>query len=168
VGTGLSGNPVYQDPAGANSIMAAASLVSLTLHREYAMDSKHEDFYVQQRCCTSCGVPQAIAPDLVGWRDENQQLNCYWIKQPETADELDRAIKILHTQELGCHRYSGDDLAILKRCPPEECDRVHPEMALNDAVIFGPSDAPLNLSLSASELNDGFLRRLWRKVTRPK
>lgn len=48
-------------------------------------------------------VRQAIAPELVGWRDQNQQLNCYWIKQPETADELDRAIEILHTQELGCH-----------------------------------------------------------------
>jgi hypothetical protein len=91
----------------------------------------------------SCGVPQALAPELVGWRDENRQLNCYWIKQPETADELDRAIKILHTQELGCHRYSGHDPAILKRCHPEGCDHVHPEMALNQRYTLGPSNIPL-------------------------
>ncbi len=28
------------------------------------------DFYVQPQCCTSCGVPQSVAPDLVGWTNE--------------------------------------------------------------------------------------------------
>jgi hypothetical protein len=37
----------------------------------------------------------------------NDDQQCYWIKQLATVDELDRAIKIIHTQELGCHRYSG-------------------------------------------------------------
>lgn len=132
------------------------------------MESDHKDLYVQQGCCMSCGVPQAIAPELVGWRDQNQRLNCYWIKQPETADELDRAIKILHTQEVGCHRYAGNDPAILKRCPTEDCDHVLPEMALNQRYTFGPSDIPLKLSLSASELSDGCLTRPWRKVARLK
>lgn len=133
------------------------------------MESAHGDFYVQQGCfCMSCGVPQAIAPELVGWREQKQQLNCYWIKQPETADELNRAIKILHTQELGCHRYSGSDPAILKRCPPEDCDHLRPEMALDQAHTFGPSDVPLKFSLSASEPWDSFLTRLWRKVARSK
>ena len=132
------------------------------------IESRRGDFYVQDVCCMSCGVPQAIAPELVGWRDQNRQLNCYWIKQPETADELDRAIKILHTQELGCHRYSGHDPAILKRCPPEDCDHVQPEMALNQRYTLGPSNIPLKFSLSASELKDGLLSRLWRKVARSK
>ena len=34
------------------------------------------DFYVENGCCTSCGVPQLVAPDLVGWVEENT--HCYW------------------------------------------------------------------------------------------
>jgi len=30
------------------------------------------------------------------------------LDQPQTSDELDRAIKIIHSQELGCHRYSDN------------------------------------------------------------
>src|SRR5207302_10102980 len=58
------------------------------------------DFYVQETCCMSGGVPQPIAPDLVGWTSEDPQ-QCYWVKQPLTGDELDRAIKISHAQEIG-------------------------------------------------------------------
>ena len=31
------------------------------------------DFYVQETCCMSCGVPQPIAPDLAGWTSEDPQ-----------------------------------------------------------------------------------------------
>ena len=123
------------------------------------------DFYVQEGCCTSCGVPQSIAPELVGWTDEKLP-SCYWIRQPETAVEVDRAIKIIHTQELGCHRYSGEDPAILERLPREECDLFSPEMAFSQRASFGPSDVPLKLSLFASQEADGVLKRLWRRVVR--
>jgi hypothetical protein len=33
--------------------------------------STSEGFYVQPGCCTSCGVPQSVAPDLIGWTNEN-------------------------------------------------------------------------------------------------
>jgi hypothetical protein len=117
-----------------------------------------EDFYVQRECCTACGVPQVIAPDLVGWSDEAYP-HCIWVKQPQTADELDRAIKIVHAQELGCHRYSGSDPAILERLPPEECDHLHP---LKPPAYFSSSGPAPNFSLSVSA-EGGFLRRLWRK-----
>jgi hypothetical protein len=123
------------------------------------------DFYLQDGCCTSCGVPQAIAPELVGWKDENSG-GCYWIKQPETLDEMDRAIRILHTQELGCHRYSGKEPAILYKLPPEDCDILRPDMALNHWPTLGASDVPLKFSLSVSENEHGLLRKLWRKLTR--
>ena len=123
-----------------------------------------DDFYVQEGCCTSCGVPQVIAPELVGWVDENKG-PCYWIRQPKNPEELDRAIKIIHTQELGCHRYSGKDPAVLKRLPREECDFFCPEMALSHRARFGPSDIPLKVSLYASGKTDGILARLWRRVT---
>jgi len=73
-----------------------------------------EDFYVQPGCCTSCGVPQSVAPDLVGWTNENHP-QCYWLKQPENAAEMNQAIKLFQTQELGCHRYSGNDPAVVPR-----------------------------------------------------
>jgi hypothetical protein len=78
--------------------------------QEYAMSingrsegaaSHRSDFYVEEGCCTSCGVPQSIAPELVGWKDEAELLSCYWIRQPKTPEEVDRAINILHAHEIG-------------------------------------------------------------------
>jgi hypothetical protein len=124
----------------------------------------HADFYLaDDGCCAFCGVPQSIAPELVGWVNE-KETRCYWIRQPQTPDEIDRAIKILHTQELGCHRYAGNDPEILKRLPPAECDDIAPQMALHRRVVIEPSGAPLHFSLSASARQAGFLQRLWRKL----
>ena len=122
------------------------------------------DFYVQDTCCMSCGVPQSIGPDLVGWTNENLT-QCYWIKQPETADELDRAIEIVHTQELGCHRYSGNDPAILQRLPAEDCDQIRPGLKLHPAPYFASSGPTPRFSLSVSE-ERGVFSRLWRKLFR--
>jgi hypothetical protein len=121
------------------------------------------DFYVQEGCCTACGVPQLIAPELVGWTEEKAP-SCYWIRQPESPEEVDRAIKIIQTQELGCHRYAGNDPAILERLPREDCDFLCPEMALRHGPTFGPSEAPVGFSLSASREAEGVLNRLWRRV----
>jgi hypothetical protein len=122
-------------------------------------------FYVEEECWMSCGVPQSIAPELVGWRNE-EQASCYWLRQPETAEEVDRAIKIIHAQELGCHRYSGNDPAILKRLPRAECDFYHPEKAFRNRYKFGPSHVGVKLSLSESGKRDGVLTRLWRRILR--
>ena len=79
------------------------------------------DFYVTNGCCTLCGVPETLAPDLIGRSDQEIE-HCYWKKQPETPDEIDRAIKVLTSQELGCYRYAGLDPKILNRIAPEDCD----------------------------------------------
>ena len=79
------------------------------------------EFYVEDRCCVFCGVPQVAAPDLVGWTDD-QRSHCRWIKQPSTADEMERAFAIFDGQELGCHRYCGTDPAIQQRIGTENCD----------------------------------------------
>ena len=120
-------------------------------------------FYVEEVCCTQCGVPHSIAPELVGWRDEASG-SCYWIRQPETAGEVEKAIKIIHTQELGCHRYSGNDAAILKRLPREECDFFHPEKAFRYRREFGASEVPVGFSLMESRERGGVLTRVWRWV----
>ena len=83
--------------------------------------SEHGDFYVVKGECLACGVPHVVAPDLVGWTGEKAQ-HCCWKKQPETQAELDQAIKVLEVQELGCHRYAGNDPAILDRILPAYCD----------------------------------------------
>ena len=79
------------------------------------------DFYVENHCCTSCGVPQVVAPDLVGWIDEGMG-HCYWKKQPETHQEMRQAFAIFDGQELGCHRYAGNDPDIQARIGPANCD----------------------------------------------
>jgi hypothetical protein len=77
------------------------------------------DFYAANAACGSCGVPQVVAPELVGWTNAQ---HCFWLKQPDTLGELRRAMAVLETQELGCHRYAGRDREILKRISPENCD----------------------------------------------
>jgi hypothetical protein len=123
-----------------------------------------EDFYVQPGCCTSCGVPQSVAPDLVGWTNENHP-QCYWIKQPENAAELNQAIKLFQTQELGCHRYSGNDPAVLQKLPAEDCDDFRSDLKLNrdsDFASFGPAPT---FALSVSDEHNVF-SRMWRRLLR--
>ncbi len=79
------------------------------------------DFYVDSYCCTACGVPQAAAPDLVGWTDEKSP-QCRWKKQPSTPAEFTQAFAIFDGQELGCHRYAGSDPEIQQRVGIENCD----------------------------------------------
>jgi hypothetical protein len=79
------------------------------------------DFYVTNGCCTSCGLPETLAPDLIGGVAANGD-HCYWKKQPTTPDEIERAIDVVTSQELGCHRYAGREPEILKRLAPEDCD----------------------------------------------
>jgi hypothetical protein len=127
----------------------------------------NDDFYVEAKCCMFCGVPQAIAPELVGWKlsETSQFEHCYWIRQPANDDELTRAINIIHAQELGCHRYAGNDPQILRRLPAEECDALHPRKPASMwPEWLKTSTAPVRLSLSASE--GGLLSRLWRQFFR--
>jgi hypothetical protein len=112
----------------------------------------------------SCGVPQAIAPDLVGWTDENLA-SCRWLKQPQTADELGRAIEVIHTQEVGCHRYSGNDPAILRRLPAKDCDHIRPDLKTRRTPFLAPFGPQPKFTLSVS-LEQNRLSKLWKKLLR--
>ena len=83
------------------------------------------DFYVEDKCCTLCGVPQMVAPDLIGKSDTGYG-NCYWKKQPETPAEMEQAFAIFEVQELGCHRYAGTDEVVQLRIGLEHCDLTLP------------------------------------------
>jgi hypothetical protein len=49
--------------------------------------SARGDFYVEDGRCMSCGMPQAIAPELVGWTEERLP-SCYWMRRAETGEEV--------------------------------------------------------------------------------
>ena len=112
------------------------------------------DFYVENQCCTACGVPIMVAPDLIGYVDETRY-HCRWKKQPETPEELNRAFQIFDGQELGCHRYAGHDPEIIKRLSPDCCDYPLPQQEFISAardLCFLPLEAP------------SLIRRLWNKL----
>jgi hypothetical protein len=109
------------------------------------------DFYVESVCCMSCGVPQAVAPDLVGWTDGGMR-QCYWKKQPETSQELMQAIAIFDGQEAGCHRYAGTDPEIQLRVGIENCDRTAPRLAR------------LNVSAAGFPHSEGLAKRVWTSI----
>jgi hypothetical protein len=70
-------------------------------------------FHVKEGCCISCGVPQAIAPEVVAWT-EGGLPSCYWIWRAGTAEGVGRAIRIIRERDLGWHRDSGNDPTILR------------------------------------------------------
>jgi hypothetical protein len=86
------------------------------------------DFYVVHGCCTACGVPTALAPDMFDFDADN---HCYVKRQPATDSERDAALRVVHAQELGCVRYRGTDTALLRRLgdagEADQCDVALPE-----------------------------------------
>lgn len=84
-------------------------------------------FYVEDGCCTSCGVPQSIAPALF---TENEHEHCYVRSQPGDEAETDAMLRVIATQEFGCIRYGGSDPAILRRLVEgggsDQCDQPAP------------------------------------------
>jgi hypothetical protein len=79
------------------------------MHRRYHLNVVGP-FYVEDGCCTLCGVPESEAPDLFG----SDPTQCFVKKQPVTPAELDLMINALRTQDLGCVRYTGNDARVLE------------------------------------------------------
>ncbi len=65
-------------------------------------------FYVVHHECAACGMPHAVAPELFGCA-ESDSSHCIWKKQPQTTLELEFAVRVMESQDLGRHRYCGDD-----------------------------------------------------------
>lgn len=77
-------------------------------------DNVPGDFYVEDGCCTLCGVPEQFAPDLFPPIDDDSE-HCFVRKQPTSTDEVDRMFEVIACAELDCIRYAGSDRAILTR-----------------------------------------------------
>lgn len=72
------------------------------------------DFYVVDGECITCGAPEAEAPDLIE-HQKGEYGHCYFKKQPETEDEINRAINAVAVSCISGLRYRGIDENILKR-----------------------------------------------------
>ena len=101
------------------------------------------DFYVQFDCCTLCGVPWDIAPDLFSYDDSG----CWVARQPATPLEESKMVQVFATQDLNCIRYRGTQLTILqalravgerRQCdyPIEEAEQPRPPTAPNGRSLF--------------------------------
>ncbi len=93
-------------------------------------ENSQEDFYVECGVCTSCGAPQAEAPDLID-HSQADYGHCYFKKQPVTDDEIERAINAIAVSCVGGLRYGGTNEKILKRLY---------EMGAGDQCDHKPSD----------------------------
>jgi hypothetical protein len=112
------------------------------------------DFYVEDGCCITCGVPHMVAPDLFGWTDDES--HCFVRRQPASPEEVDSAVHALWSAEASCIRYRGTDRALLNRIAEmgeaDQCD-LHPgpvAVRIRDRVTFasgaGDGDSPLALA----------------------
>jgi hypothetical protein len=76
-------------------------------------------FYVEKDLCLICCTPESAAPDLIGFYKDpsgtHRESHCYFKKQPETPEELERAIEAMHLCCCGAYRYGGSDPAIIRR-----------------------------------------------------
>jgi hypothetical protein len=83
------------------------------------------DFYVQADCCTSCCLVHEDAPDLLNDPAEPFR-ECYFRRQPQTPEEIDRAINAICVSEMAALRYGGTDPVIIakmrERGVADQCD----------------------------------------------
>jgi ferredoxin len=64
------------------------------------------DFYVERGQCISCGAPEAEAPMLMAYDEEE---GCYFRRQPETDEEVQCAINATWASCMAAPRYAGTD-----------------------------------------------------------
>ncbi len=141
--------------------------------RLVVMDSVHDgsvdptpavgDFYVENACCTRCGVPELVAPDLIGIRGDG---HCFWKKQPVTPDEMQQTFAIFDGQELGCHRYAGINPEIQKRIGFEQCDTPVNGATQNVSVVWpsGGNGSQSEVTSPSTIAHKGLLARILSKL----
>jgi ferredoxin len=77
--------------------------------------------------CMACGAPEAEAPELFASL-EGDNVDTYFIKQPTTPREIERACRAAEVCCVNAIRYGGHDPRILSRLrdSAEWCDRPRP------------------------------------------
>ena len=111
-------------------------------------------------------APTSIAPELFEFDSSD---HCYVKRQPASHSELEEAVQVLRAQELGCVRYRGTDVGVLRRLgeagEAEHCDHRLPGVGivLRNVVTFAmlhskgsPSDASVLLKEFARYVTERF------------
>jgi hypothetical protein len=116
-------------------------------HKPYPPYPKNSPgpFYVEKGSCITCQAPYHEAPDLMAHDEDGG--HCFFRRQPETPDEVERAIRACCISCVSAVRYSGDDTEILRRFREldhiDACDVLAPER--HTAVIQDKRWASLTL-----------------------
>lgn len=71
------------------------------------------DFFIITGECMSCMIPEAEAPDLIGYN--NDEGHCYLKKQPIDEREIQQAISVFEVSCCDAQRYRGTNSSIIKR-----------------------------------------------------
>ena len=75
--------------------------------------------------CMACGAPEDEAPTLLE-PFAPEDLDTYFVRQPETAQEIEQACRALQVCCVNALRYGGRDRTIISRLgnTPDYCDYV--------------------------------------------
>lgn len=74
------------------------------------------DFYVVEGGCVYCMGPEGIAPELVSMAQDSTGCECcFFARQPETPEEIERAVQAMLSSSCRNVRYRGTDPGILRR-----------------------------------------------------
>jgi hypothetical protein len=90
--------------------------------------------------CLACGAPEQEAPELFAPL-EGENYDTYFIRQPTTPDEVERACRAAEVCCLAAVRYGGTDTQIIRRLAnlAEWCDNlIASDGSLRDAGPWPP------------------------------
>ena len=75
--------------------------------------------------CLACGAPEYEAPELMSTLDDDNW-ETYFVRQPETPEEVEHACRAIEVCCLATLRYGGRDPAVIRRLGnrPEYCDHL--------------------------------------------
>src|SRR4051812_27824366 len=84
--------------------------------RSHGTGSSSRRIALAASCCSQqvgpYRVPTSIAPELFEFDSAD---HCYVKRQPTSHTEMEKALRLLRTQELDCVRYRGTDERTLRR-----------------------------------------------------
>jgi hypothetical protein len=104
--------------------------------------------------CLACEAPESEAPELLAALDGN---NCdtYFVRQPETQKEIERACRAIEVCCVAALRYAGTDQKIIRRLgnDPLYCDQLLPG---------GPVPRPDWMKKQRQEAKRALEKRWWQ------
>jgi len=116
-------------------------------------ENSQGDFYIENEACLACGSTEGEAPDLIE-HSQKEYGHCYFKKQPQTDDEIDRAINAIHVSCLGGLRYGGKDEKILKRLYEIGLDNLCDQKPAGNYKTIIRNKVTFNYSGTIIELSD--------------